>query len=298
MRFGADTLSILIFTQDPTWPETRLVVRAAKAREIPLHYIATWDLSMPNMSKISADIVYVPNNMLNRFSTFEFMHRVLILQELERQIGTVINPVESMILYSKEHLTIQMARLDIPHPRTLITENVTQAYEFAADLLDSGRNVVLKPLCRGLGIGVIRLDRIRSRHDLLQFLVWYNRAHANGVFYLQEFVPNHGYDVRCFVIDGEVVGREKRSNPEDFRYNISAGGKAETFNDPIYDEISIKVAEAVGFKIAGIDVLPGADGTPYVLEANCFPGFKALIEATNIPIHEKIVDYFQRLMRS
>ena len=298
MEYGVDSLSILIFTQDPAWPETRLVTKAAKAREIPFSFIATWDLSMPNMSKISADIVYVPNNMLNRFSTFEFMHRVLILQELDRQIGTVINPVKSMILYSKGHLTIQMARFDIPHPRTLITENITQAYEFAADLLDSGRNVILKPLCRGLGIGVIRLDKIRSRQDLLQFLVWYNRAHAKGVFYLQEFVPNYGYNIRCFVIDGEVVGREKRSNPEDFRYNVSAGGKAEAFNDPIYDELAIKVAEAVGFKIVGIDVLPGADGTPYVLEANCFPGFKALIEATNIPIHEKIVDYFQRLMRS
>ena len=289
-------MGILIFTDTPSVIETRLVLREARARGIPTRFVAPWDISMPDVPALDADLVYVPSNMLNRGSTFELIHRLLILQELERQVGTVINPVESLLHYSKERLTLQMSRLGLPHPRTLVTENVDRAYEFAAGLLDSGRKVVLKPLCRGRGVGVVKLDRIRSRRDLLQFLVWYTRAHAQGVFYLQEFVPNLGYDVRCMVIDGEVVGREKRSNPEDFRYNVSVGGRAEPFADPLYDELAVKVAEAVGFKIAGIDVLPVADGTPYILEANCFPGYTALIEATGIPIHEKIVDYFQRLI--
>ena len=291
-------MGILIFTDNPGVTETRLVLGEARARGISTQFLAPWDISMPDAPKFDVDLVYVPSNMLNRGSTFELIHRLLILHELERQVGTVINPVNSMLRYSKEHLTIQLTRLGLSHPRTLVTENVDRAHEFAASLLDSGRNVVLKPLCRGRGVGVVMLDRIRGREDLLQFLVWYTRAHAQGVFYLQEFIPNQGYDVRCMVVDGEVVGREKRSNPEDFRYNVSAGGTAEPFDDPVYDELSVKVAEAVGFKITGIDVLPAADRTPYVLEANCFPGYTALIEATGIPIHEKIVDYFQRLMRA
>lgn len=291
-------MGILIFTDNPGVTETRLVLGEARARGIPTRFIAPWDVSMPDALEIDADLVYVPSNMLNRGSTFELIHRLLILKEFERRVGTVINPVESMLRYSKEHLTLQMSRLGLPHPRTLVTENVERAYEFAAGLLDSGRKVVLKPLCRGRGVGVVMLDRIRSREDLLQFLVWYTRAHAQGVFYLQEFIPNQGYDVRCMVVGGEVIGREKRSNPDDFRYNVSAGGLAEPFDDPVYDELSVKVAEAVGFKITGIDVLPAADETSYVLEANCFPGYTALIEATGIPIHEKIVDYFQRLMKA
>ncbi|MFQ6053370.1 MAG: RimK family alpha-L-glutamate ligase [Candidatus Bathyarchaeia archaeon] len=291
-------MGLVIFTDNPGVSETRLVLGEARARGIPTQFIAPWDISLPDAPRLDADVVYVPSNMLNRGSTFELIHRLLILQELERQVGTVVNPVESMLRYSKEHLTLQLSRLGLPHPRTLVTENVDRAYEFAAGLLDSGRNVVLKPLCRGRGVGVVMMDRIRSRGDLLQFLVWYTRAHAQGVFYLQEFIPNLGYDVRCMVVDGEVVGREKRSNPDDFRYNVSAGGTAEAFDDPVYDELSLKVAEAVGFKITGLDILPGADGTPYVLEANCFPGYTALTEVTGIRIHEKIVDYFQRLMRS
>lgn len=290
-------MNLLIFTDNPSVDETQLVLGEARCRGISTKFIAPWDVSMPDIPLLDADLAYVPSNMLNRGSTFELIHRLLILQEFEHQIGTVINPVDSMLRYSKEHLTLQISRFGLPHPTTLVTENVESAYKFAKQLLDSGRNVVLKPLCRGRGVGVILLDRIRSREDLLQFLVWYTRAHAQGVFYLQEFIPNQGFDIRCFVIDGEVVGREKRSNPNDFRYNVSAGGLAEPFEDPVYDEISVKVAEAVGFKITGIDVLPGEDETPYVLEANCFPGYTALIEATGIPIHKKIVDYFQRLMK-
>jgi RimK family alpha-L-glutamate ligase len=290
-------LAVLIFTDNPTVTETQLVLGELRSRGVKTRFKAPWDISVPDIPEFDAELVYAPSNMLNRGSTFELIHRYLLLKEFERQVGTVINPVDSMLQYSKEHLTIQLSMLGIPHPRTLATENIDKAHGFASGLLDSGKTVVLKPLCKGRGVGVIRLDRIRSRADLLQFLAWYNRSHGQGVFYLQEFVPNLGYDIRCMVVDGEVVGREKRSNPEDFRYNVSAGGVAEAFEDPVYDELSIKVAEAVGLKITGIDILPTAEGEPCILEANCFPGYTALIEATGIPIHGKIVDYFQRIMK-
>jgi len=206
-----------------------------------------------------------------------------------------VHPVDSMLNYSKEHLSLQLGRLGLPHPETVITENIEHAYEFAARLLDKDREVVLKPICMARGIGVMKLSRIRSREDLMQFLVWYIRSYGEGVFYLQEYVPNPGYDVRCLVVGGEVVGREKRSNPDDFRYNVAAGGAATPFNDPVYDELAVKVADAVGLKISGLDILPQSDGEPMVLEANCFPGYKALMDTTGIQIHKLLVDYLIRL---
>ena len=290
-------MGVIIFTDNPTVRETQLVLGELRGRRIKTSFLAPWDISLPEMREVDADLVYVPSNMLNRGSTFELIHRHLILKELEERVGIVVNPVESLLYYSKGHLSLQMHKLGIHHPRTLVTENIEGAYSFASGILDSGGQVVLKPLCKGRGVGVIMLSKIRSREDLLQFLVWYGRAHGQGVYYLQEFLPNLGYDVRCLVIDGEVVGRETRSNPEDFRYNVSAGGSAESFDDPVYDELAVRVAESVGLKITGIDLLPAEDGTPYVLEANCFPGYKALMDVTGIPIHEKIADYFQRLIR-
>jgi RimK family alpha-L-glutamate ligase len=289
-------MSVLIFSDNPTVGETRLVLDELNKRGIITDYKAPWDISLPNFTT-EASLVYMPSNMLHRGTTFELLHRLLIMRELEEN-AIIINPVDSMLYYSKEHLSLKLNNLGLPHPQTMITENLDKAHDFASKILDEGKEVVLKPICLARGIGVIKLSKIRSREDLLQFLVWYTRAHGQGVFYLQEFIPNQGFDVRCFVIDGEVVGREKRSNPNDFRYNVATGGVAEPFDDPKYDELSIKVAEAVGLKISGLDILPQQNGEPLVLEANCFPGYAALMKTTGIPIYKLIVEYFVRLLTS
>ena len=287
---------MLIFTDTPGVQEVKLVTDDLRKRKIQVHSMAPWDFNLPTMPELDAKLVYAPSNMLHRGSTFELTHRLLILRELERN-ATIVNPVESMLQYSKEQLTMRLTGLGLPHPRTIATENVEEAYSFAHNLLEKGNEVVLKPTCGARGIGVTKLSGIRRRDDLLQFLVWYTREHAEGVYYLQEYVKNLGYDVRCLVIDGRVVGRERRFNQNDFRYNVAVGGSAEAFNDPIYDDLSVAVAEATELKICGVDILPGEDGKPYILEANCYPGYKALMEATGIPIHEKIADYLQSLLR-
>ena len=288
------SMRVLIFTDNPTTGETGLVRKEFQDRGVDVDYKAPWDIALPRF-RPDYDLVYVPSNMLHRGSTFEMLHRLLILRRMEED-AVVVNPVDSMLNYSKEHLSLQLGRLGLPHPETVITENIEHAYEFAARLLDEDREVVLKPICMARGIGVMKLSRIRSREDLMQFLVWYIRSYGEGVFYLQEYVPNPGYDVRCLVVGGEVVGREKRSNPDDFRYNVAAGGAASPFDDPVYDELAVKVADAVGLLISGLDILPRRDGEPMVLEANCFPGYKALMDTTGIQIHKLLVDYLIRLV--
>ncbi len=292
----AADLSVLIYTDNPGVQEVKLVADELRRRNMRARLMAPWDFNLPKMPELEVSVVYAPSNMLHRGSTYELTHRLLILRELERK-ATVVNPVDSMLLYSKEQLTVRLTSLGLPHPETIATENVEEAYSFAKGLLEQGREVVLKPTCGARGVGVTKLSGIRRRDDLLQFLVWYTREHAEGVYYLQEYIKNLGYDVRCLVIDSKVVGRERRFNQKDFRYNVAVGGSAEAFNDPIYDDLSIEVAEASGLQICGVDILPGEDGKPYVLEANCYPGYKALMEATGIPVHEKIADYLQSLLR-
>jgi RimK family alpha-L-glutamate ligase len=287
---------VLIFTDNPGVQEVKLVADELKRRGTRVRSMAPWDFSLPKMPDIDASVIYAPSNMLHRGSTYELTHRLLILRELEK-IAIVVNPVESMLQYSKEQLTMRLSGLGLPHPRTIATENVEEAYTFAHDLLEKGMEVVLKPTCGARGMGVTKLSGIRRRDDLLQFLVWYTREHADGVYYLQEFIPNLGYDVRCLVIDHRVIGRERRFNQKDFRYNVAVGGSAEVFSDTIYDDLSIEVSESTDLKICGVDILPGEDGKPYVLEANCYPGYKALMEATGIPVHERIADYLQVLLR-
>jgi len=286
-------VSLLVFSDNPGVDETQLVLKEVNKRDIPTDFLAPWDMSLPDMDVRDYQVVYVPSNMLHRGSTFEFIHRLKLLRGLAEQ-AKVINSVESMVDYSKENLTLSLKKHDLPHPRTLITENHEIAKRFSIERMKAGKEIVLKPICRARGIGVTRLSTIWKRGQLNQFLVWYSRNLGQGVYYLQEFIPNHGYDIRCLIVGGRVVGREKRTNPEDFRYNVAAGGLAEPFEDDIYDELALKVADLINLDITGIDVLPGKDGTPYILEANAYPGYKALIEVTGIPVHKYIVDYLER----
>jgi len=288
-------MSILVFTDNPGTGETGLVRRECRERGLEVDYLAPWDIHLPSFDP-DYDLCYVPSNMLHRGSSSEFVHRLLILRRIEER-AIVINPVDAMLYYSKEHFTLQLNKQGIPHPETIITESIEAAAAFAARHLDEGQGVVLKPICRGRGVGVVRLSEIRSRDDLTQYLLWYARNYGEGIFYLQEFVPNKGYDVRCFVIDGEVVGREARINPGDFRYNVAVGGRAEPFEDDSYDELAVKVAETMGFSITGVDILPQIDGLPIVLEANCYPGYKALMKTTGMQVHKLITDYFFKLLK-
>ena len=166
-------MSVIIYTDNPATGETGLVRRELLARRVSVDYKAPWDIRLPGFKGEYA-LTYVPSNMLHRGSTFELVHQLLILRHLDEN-GTVINPVDSMLNYSKEHLTLQLNKLGLPHPETIITENIEDAKNFTQKLLDQGKEVVLKPIALSRGTGVTKLSRIRSREDLSQYLVWYTR---------------------------------------------------------------------------------------------------------------------------
>lgn len=111
-------------------------------------------------------------------------------------------------------------------------------------------------------------------------------------FIMQEFIAeSQGRDVRVNVVGGKVVSAMERYNENDFRSNISNGGKMRkiTITKDIEDA-AIKAAEIIGLDFAGVDILFGNDG-PIVCEVNSNPHFKSSLECTGIDMSEKIMDY-------
>ena len=91
-------MSVLVFTDNPSTGETQMVRRELASRGIETDYKAPWDVSLPDFQP-EYDLVYVPSNMLHRGTTFELLHRLLILRRLDED-AVVVNPVESMLHYS------------------------------------------------------------------------------------------------------------------------------------------------------------------------------------------------------
>lgn len=55
------------------------------------------------------------------------------------------------------------------------------------------------------------------------------------------------------------------------------------------ESLALRAAEAVGARMAGVDLLPDRDGKLFVLEVNAVPGWRALSAATGVDVASEIL---------
>ena len=111
-------------------------------------------------------------------------------------------------------------------------------------------------------------------------------------FIMQEFISeSEGRDVRVNVVGGRVVSAMERYNENDFRSNITGGGKMRKIDiTSDIENVALRACEAIGLDFAGVDVLFGKD-FPIVCEVNSNPHFKSSLECTGVDMSELIMDY-------
>jgi ribosomal protein S6--L-glutamate ligase len=290
-------MDILIVSNNLNSLELKLVVNEIKYRKMSLKVIRTDEISLTNTYSYNPKIVYLPHNIFNKSTYYEFLHRFLILEKLEKK-ATIINPLMSMIRYNKAYFSEKTIEMQLLHPLTLVTENIAEAYDFIVKLFNKDLRAILKPLSRSQGTGVYMLKGEEHEEQLMQILFKYSQRYCQGVFYVQQHIPNKGYDVRLFVIDGNIVARMKRSNPSDFRYNASRGALTEVYLENCFDNLALAAAEGMNLKICGVDILPDLYNKPYLLETNCYPGFAHINKLSKEKIHIKIIDYFEKILKN
>ena len=113
---------------------------------------------------------------------------------------------------------------------------------------------------------------------------------------------NNQFDYRVIYLDGEIVGGIKRIAPkDDFRTNISLGGKAEYFKD-LPQEVKnmvLKIADLFKIDYGGIDIIQDLNtGRYYFLEINFSCQFRGFERATGINVARKIVEFAWSKMNS
>ena len=108
-------------------------------------------------------------------------------------------------------------------------------------------------------------------------------------FIMQEFIDiSKGVDIRINVVGDKVVSAMKRQNKNDFRSNITNGGKAFLY-EPTEEEkqTAIKAAKACGCDFAGVDILIGGK----VCEVNSSPHFKSSQDINGVDIADAIIKH-------
>ena len=212
-------------------------------------------------------------------------YRMDALHRLEDLGVYVINPSDSIeIAVDKYYTSARLEYAGIKTPRTVVTERFDEAMKAYEEL---GGDVIVKPLFGSLGMGMSRVTDKDVAYRIFRALEM-----AQGVYYLQEYIPHSNRDIRAFVIGGEVVASMLRT-ADDWKTNISAGGKAEPYDlEDKLVELSVEASAAIGLEYSGVDILHSEeDGEPYVIELNSTPGWQGLQTVTKKDITALVVDY-------
>ncbi len=211
----------------------------------------------------------------------QIVFRMNALHRLERAGVAIVNRPAAIERTVDKYLT--SALLDacgLPTPATVVTETLDEAMRGFAAL---GGDVVVKPLFGSGGRGMVRVTDEEIAYRTFQAIDL-----GRYVFYLQRFVPHGDHDIRAFVVGGEVVAAMRRRSPG-WRHNVSRGAAVEPHAlSPAEARLALAATDALGLDYAGVDLLPAADGTTYVLEVNAIPGWAGLQRTTAVSIADAI----------
>jgi len=212
----------------------------------------------------------------------QIVFRMDVLGEFARRRGVVVNSPRTIETAIDKFLTTaRLQAAGLPVPRTLCCETVAAARDAFERL---GGDVVCKPIFGGEGRGMLRID-----HPALAERVFGALTRLGEVIYLQEFIAAV-FDVRLLVV-GERVYAIRRYNDNDWRKNLTRGGRATPFQPPAdVINLGVRSAAAVGAVLCGVDLLPRPGGGWYVLEVNASPGWKGLSQTLQIDVAAAVLD--------
>ena len=136
-----------------------------------------------------------------------------------------------------------------------------------------GAPLVVKLLEGAQGRGVVLAETSKAAETVINA---FKSLQANIL--VQEFIKEAGgQDIRCFVINGKVVGAIQRTAADgEFRANIHLGGTASVVKLTAEEKkMAIKAAKAMNLVVAGVDIIRSSRG-PLVLEINSSPGLEGI----------------------
>lgn len=178
----------------------------------------------------------------------------------------------------------------IPTPKTVLAFTPDSALKAIEEI---GYPVVLKPAVGSWGRLLSKVNDREAAEAILEHKAILG-SYQHSIFYIQEYVPKLGRDIRSFVIGDQTICAIYRYSSH-WITNTARGGKAE--NCPVtneLDNISKAAALAVGGGVLAVDLFETSRGL-LVNEVNHTMEFRNSIHTTGINIPAKIVDYLLEL---
>jgi len=135
-------------------------------------------------------------------------------------------------------------------------------------------------------------EQVYLIHSLAEMMTKVKELQGKPFLFQQFISASRGKDLRLQVVGDQVVASMRRENKDDFRANVTAGGKMENYN-PSPSEMSLAIAatKAIGADFAGVDLLIGPDDARYICEINSNAHIRNLLDCTGINAADAIMNY-------
>ena len=146
--------------------------------------------------------------------------------------------------------------------------------------------MIIKESNSSFGMGV---HLAGSREEAVKLICEY----GNKECIIQEYLSySSGRDYRLQMVSDKCVCAMMRSNENDFRANITNGGKMSEYK-PTDEDLSLarNVMKCLKLDFAGIDIMHDKSGRAVFLEANSNAHFKNIYDLTGINAAEKMIEY-------
>lgn len=221
----------------------------------------------------------------------QVVFRMDALSRLEAEGITILNPPRAIEHAVDKYLaTAKLAAAGLPVPDTIVCETSEAALEVFERL---GGDVVVKPVFGAEGRGIVRVS-----DPEIALRVFRTLERIQAVLYLQRFIAHPGYDLRVLVLNGSPVGAMRRYAQSGFKTNIACQGRGEAhFATDAEIELAVRATDVIGATFAGVDLLTGPDGEPYVIEVNGVPGWRGFQAATGIDVAGRVIDWIKTRTR-
>ncbi|NNC36135.1 MAG: 30S ribosomal protein S6--L-glutamate ligase [Acidimicrobiales bacterium] len=292
-------LRIGILTQEPHNYSNRQMIKAAEARGHVIECIETSRCYMAINNHAPA--VHYDGKALPRFDaiiprigTKMTFYGMAVVRQFE-MMGVYCLNSASAIGASRDkllaHQILAQNNLGMPNTAFAMSSRDTKGIIELA----GGSPVVVKLLSSTQGKGVVLAETKKAAESLVDAF-----RGLDAHFLVQDFVKEaSGTDIRCFVVDGKVVGSIKRSaQPGEFRSNLHQGGNAEKVKITSEErKAAVKAVKILKLNVAGVDMLRSDTG-PKILEVNSSPGLQGIERATKKDIASIIIQSIEANVRS
>jgi len=232
------------------------------------------------------------------------VNRIIKQEMLNKELLFLNQPFLCGLYRDKLSVIKRLKRHKVSQPRLYKIPNLKSAYR----LINSGRNLFVKPRCGSLGKGMsylsweswrtnfsFRQNKISSRvsdrgwkfREVKKNDVFLSRLIKSGLLFQEAIDPlllkGYKLDLRIYTLFNRVIYAYPRKNrPENIITNISQGGRADLSALELLPKIQAEKAKriaayaskALKLDISGIDVMLDRNlKDVYIVDVNVFPGF-------------------------